>query len=200
MDIIDKLMMTCFIVFYTLFIGRTLLLMKQGIKPFVLAKGKKGIKRIIELLFAVGLILWSLEIVFHSMKIDFHLVPTQFIAILFNIMLLKILGTIIIMIGLVILTLSFIAFGKSWRVGIDKENAGELVKKGIFSLTRNPIFLFIDIYYIGTFLVYPNIFFLILMILTITGMHYQIIQEEYFLLSQYGDEYKNYMNKVRRYL
>lgn len=96
--------------------------------------------------------------------------------------------------------MSFIASGKSWRVGIDKDNAGKLVTGGIFSITRNPIFVFIDMYFIGTFLIFPNLFFLILMVITIIGMHYQILQEEYFLLSHYGDEYKKYMNKVRRYI
>ena len=55
-------------------------------------------------------------------------------------------------------------------------------------------------YFLGTWLIYPNLFFGIAAILTIGGIHWQILQEERFLVRQYGEEYRNYMKKVRRYI
>ena len=102
--------------------------------------------------------------------------------------------------GLSIFCLALISFGNSWRVGVDKQNSGKLVTNGIFSISRNPVFVFMDIYFLGVWLIYSNIFFLIALILVITGIHFQILQEEKFLLKQYGKEYKDYQRKVRRYL
>jgi protein-S-isoprenylcysteine O-methyltransferase Ste14 len=46
--------------------------------------------------------------------------------------------------------------GASWRIGIDSANATELVSKGLFSVSRNPIFLAIRLALLGFFLVAPN--------------------------------------------
>jgi protein-S-isoprenylcysteine O-methyltransferase Ste14 len=200
MNVIDILMLICLSLFYLLFTARILISLQQGINPFVLGKGKKGMRKIIELLFAAGLVLWSCEIVFHSLHSSFHFFPSVFYTLFFDNFILQAAGIILIFISLILLTLSFVSFGKSWRVGIDKKNAGHLVTTGIFSMTRNPIFLFIDIYFTAAFFVYPNLFFLLFMILTLIGIHIQIKEEEKFLLSLYGDEYKEYMKKVRRYI
>jgi protein-S-isoprenylcysteine O-methyltransferase Ste14 len=57
-------------------------------------------------------------------------------------------------IGLIIFLLALISFGKSRRVGIDKEKSNELITKGIFKYSRNPIFIFMDIYFVGIALMY----------------------------------------------
>ena len=91
-------------------------------------------------------------------------------------------------------------FGNSFRVGIDENTSDKLITNGTFAVSRNPIYVGFIVFFIGIFLVYPNIvtsFFLILLTVTI---HRQIIREEKFLVSFYGDEYKNYCMRVRRYL
>ncbi|MBN1798539.1 MAG: isoprenylcysteine carboxylmethyltransferase family protein [Spirochaetales bacterium] len=200
MDYIRILMLVFLSSLYVLLIGRTVQLRIQGVKPFTLAKGKKGFKGVIEFLFAVGLIIWTAEIILHSLNIDFHFLPLFFYAYIFDLFFLKIIGIVLIAVGLIIFVMALIAFGTSWRVGIDKENAGALRTGGIFSISRNPIFLFIDLFFIGTFFVYNNLLFLIFMVLEVIGIHYQILQEEKFLLSLYGDAYKDYTKKVRRYI
>ncbi|MEW6104467.1 MAG: isoprenylcysteine carboxylmethyltransferase family protein [bacterium] len=171
----------------------------KGIKPFVLGIGKKGLQALLEISFFFGLVIWTLEVIRSSFNLDFHIFSEVLYTALFQIIPLKIVGVIFIVLGFVIFIWALISFGSSWRVGIDKQRPGQLVISGIFKITRNPIFIFLDLYFVGTWLIYTNLFFLISSVLVMVGIHYQILQEEKFLITQYGDEYRNYMKKVRRY-
>ena len=42
--------------------------------------------------------------------------------------------------------------GKSWRIGIDTENKTDLVEKGLFTVSRNPIFFGMRMALFGFFL------------------------------------------------
>lgn len=88
----------------------------------------------------------------------------------------------------------------SWRIGIDTENSTKLVTKGFFSISRNPIFLGVMVANVGLFLVLPNAFTLLIISLSITSINTQIRLEEEFLTKAFGDEYKTYCRKVRRWL
>jgi protein-S-isoprenylcysteine O-methyltransferase Ste14 len=199
MDFFDYFQITVLFLFYLVFIGRTLQLKLKGINPFVLGIGKKGLKRLLEISFFFGLLIWTIEVIMHSFNLRFHIFSEIFYTNLFQIILLKILGIILIVLGFVIFILALISFGSSWRIGIDKQSPGQLITNGIFAVTRNPTFIFLDLYFLGTWLIYSNLFFLIFSVLVVLGLHYQILQEEKFLITQYGEEYKEYMKKVRRY-
>ena len=95
---------------------------------------------------------------------------------------------------------ALIAFGNSWRIGIDEKSADALVTNGIFALSRNPIFAFIDLYFIGTFLINGTLVFLVFAVVTVLALHYQILQEEKFLLSKYCQAYQVYRLQAGRYL
>ncbi len=199
MDFFDYFQITVLFLFYSVFIGRTLQLKLRGINPFVLGIGKIGLKRLLEKSFFFGLVIWTFEVIMHSLNLKFHIFPGVLYANLFQIIPLKILGIVLIILGIVIFILSLISFRSSWRVGIDKQSPGQLVTSGIFAITRNPVFIFFDLYFLGTWLIYSNLFFLIFSVLVVLGLHYQILQEEKFLITQYDEEYKNYIRKVRRY-
>jgi protein-S-isoprenylcysteine O-methyltransferase Ste14 len=70
----------------------------------------------------------------------------------------------------------------------------------MFKYSRNPIFLFMDLYFMGIMLMYPNIVFIIVTICVIIGIHLQILREENFLLNKFGEEYIQYKKQTRRYL
>ena len=199
MDLFDFFQISALALFYLVFVGRTIQLKAKGTNPFVLGIGKKGFKAILEMFFFFGLVMWTYEVIAHSVHMEFHLLPGAFYSQFFDLHLLKTGGAILIVGGLVIFILSLISFGNSWRVGIDKSNPGNLVTTGIFSITRNPIFVFLDLYFLGTWLIYSNLFFGIFAILTAVGIHWQILQEEEFLLGEYGDQYREYMKAVGRY-
>lgn len=108
-------------------------------------------------------------------------------------------------IGLVLLHLSmfwiFIAqmqMGKSWRIGIDEKNKTEFVTKGLFSLSRNPIFLGMIVAIFAAFLLLPNLFTFFIAFAGYIIIQIQIRLEEEFLQKQFGNEYIHYKTKTRR--
>ena len=119
---------------------------------------------------------------------------------LINIIWTKFIGIMFCYIGLIIFLIALISFGKSWRIGIDENDSSELIINGMFKYSRNPIFLFMDLYFIGLMLIYPNIVFTLLAIGTIIGIHSQILREEKFLLNKFGERYIKYKSETRRYI
>ncbi len=109
-------------------------------------------------------------------------------------------GVTICLIGLVLMILSLISFGKSFRVGIDTQQPGQLIRTGIFAFTRNPIYVAFAGILLGQFLVFPNWILLIYFIAASWLIHRQVLREEEFLKLHYGQEYSNYCAQVRRYL
>jgi protein-S-isoprenylcysteine O-methyltransferase Ste14 len=91
-------------------------------------------------------------------------------------------------------------FGESFRIGIDKNTNNKLITTGTFSVTRNPIYAAFILFFIGILTAYANVITLIFLILLIAAIHRQIVREEIFLNSHYGNEYKDYCKRVRRYL
>jgi len=57
-----------------------------------------------------------------------------------------------------------------------------------------------DLYFLGTFLIYSNLFFLMGFVCIALGFQFQIRQEETFLIERYGDKYRKYMAQVNRYI
>jgi len=74
-----------------------------------------------------------------------------------------------------------------------------LVTTGMFALSRNPIFVFLDLYAFGTFLINERLGFLLSALVLAAGIHYQILQEESFLRSTYGKAYHDYCRRTGRY-
>lgn len=82
----------------------------------------------------------------------------------------------------------------------DQEGYFELKTKGIFGFTRNPILIGMYIAFIGLWLLYPTwemglgFFFLV------ANMHFRVILEEEYLSWYFGQPYRDFMTKTRRYI
>jgi protein-S-isoprenylcysteine O-methyltransferase Ste14 len=198
MNIFDYLLIISLVIFYILFIGRTVLLYKNGIKVLVIGTSTKKIFEIIlENLLLPVLILWSIFVVITALNVN---LPPIISIYLIDIFWLKYIGILFCYIGLIVFLLALISFGKAWRIGIDQNNSNDLITGGIFKYTRNPIFLFMDIYFMGITLVYPNIVFVVITFCMIIGIHLQIIREEQFLTNKFGKKYIEYKKQTRRYI
>ena len=92
------------------------------------------------------------------------------------------------------------SFGKSFRVGIDTQHPKKLVTDGIFTHSRNPIYVAFGFILIGQFLIFPNWILLIYVAAGFWLLHRQILREEEYLRKHYGEEYAQYSRRVRRYL
>lgn len=188
------------VLFMAVLIGRTIYLKtKKNINPISLGIGKKGFKQVLEVTFIVGLVIWIAEVLFAALHTTFRLFPNFLYSELIDEPLLRILGVLLILVSLYLFVWALVSFQDSWRIGIDTKTNGELITSGVFSFSRNPIFLFIDLYFFGTFLINGTPIFLIITIIVVVGLHYQILQEEAFLSSAYGKNYQDYVQKTGRY-
>jgi len=196
----DSFQIITLIAFLVVFIGRSIFLYFQhGINPLVLGVGKGGLRRLTEIGFFIGLVLWIYEVAATALHWQTRIFGGFFITVILDSTMAKTIGTILVTCGFALFVLALIAFGQSWRVGIDERTPGELITHGVFAYSRNPIFLFIDLYFTGTFLINGTIFFLLAALIVLVGIHYQILQEENFLSQHYEDPYQSYCNTVGRY-
>lgn len=90
--------------------------------------------------------------------------------------------------------------GESWRIGIDKKNRTELVEKGLFKISRNPIFLGMRLALTGFFLTMPNAITLLAMVLGDVLMQIQVRLEEEHLRGLHEEKYLEFCRRVRRWL
>ncbi|MBB6463838.1 methyltransferase family protein [Flammeovirga kamogawensis] len=114
---------------------------------------------------------------------------------------------IIVWIGFGFLHLAFLVIfiaqrnmANEWRIGIDDENKVNLITKGLFGISRNPIFLGVLIAFVGMFLIIPNAVTFVILISGFIVIQVQVRLEEEFLIKQLGEEYIVYMNNVKRWL
>ncbi len=110
------------------------------------------------------------------------------------------LGLALCLAGVLILALSLVSFGSSFRVGIDVDRPGQLVTSGIFAVSRNPIYVGFFVFLLGQFLAFPGWVPLIALAAASLLFHRQVLREEEFMRQRYGQEYAEYCGRVRRYL
>jgi len=76
----------------------------------------------------------------------------------------------------------------------------KIVTTGVFSVSRNPLYLSAAVLLFGIGLALNNLWILITLLLSIIICHYVlIIPEEKYLAAKFGEEYKEYTNTVRRW-
>jgi len=110
-------------------------------------------------------------------------------------------------IGLLLLAVSFIwtllaqaQMGNSWRIGIDSAAKTSLVTRGVFRLSRNPIFLGMRVTLLGFFLILPNAVTFATLLLGDVLMQIQVRLEEEYLRRTHGEAYRKYCQRTRRWL
>ena len=111
-----------------------------------------------------------------------------------------IVGLILIHLSLLWISVAQYQMSNSWRIGIDENNKTELITKGLFSYSRNPIFLGMIISVTGIFFILPNAITFFLMLSTYIVIQIQIRLEEKFLEKQHGQEYLSYKQTTKRLL
>jgi protein-S-isoprenylcysteine O-methyltransferase Ste14 len=107
-------------------------------------------------------------------------------------------GLILIHISLLWIIIAQFQMSSSWRIGIDEVNKTELVTKGIFSISRNPIFLGMIVSVCGVFCIVPNALTFFISASTYFIIQIQIRLEENFLERQHGEKYRAYKRSTRR--
>ena len=113
---------------------------------------------------------------------------------------LKYIGWGLLVLSLILVWVAQSQMANSWRIGIDEKNKTELVTTGLFSFSRNPIFLGVMIANVGLLFIIPNAFTLLIVSLSTVSINTQIRLEEDFLIRSHGENYRDYLKRVRRWL
>ncbi|MEN8115678.1 MAG: isoprenylcysteine carboxylmethyltransferase family protein [Bacteroidota bacterium] len=154
---------------------------------------------IMYLVFGLIFLLFIVEMLRPVFQLSFNILPNTLTKPLAASTNLKIAGSILILFSISLLAVTLIHFNKSLRFGLHKENTGRLITTGIFSLSRNPFFVSLEMWFTGIAFILPTPFFIGLAVLAVIGIHFFILKEEKFMKSNYGHEYLQYAKKVRRY-
>jgi protein-S-isoprenylcysteine O-methyltransferase Ste14 len=125
-----------------------------------------------------------------------RLVPIPYL----EVNILRVIGLGLASIALVWIVLAQTQMGGSWRMGIDRNTTTALVAHGLFSRSRNPIYLGMMLMLFGLFLGIPNAVSLLMFVLSYVLMQIQVRLEEDFMTQTHGEEYRSYCQRVRRWL
>lgn len=126
--------------------------------------------------------------------------PSPARSVLFHAEVLAWTGVLFCAAGLGLLLWSLVSFGRSFRIGIDTERPDRLITQGAFSFSRNPIYTAFASILLGQFLIFPNWLLLVYLLGGAWLFHRQVLREEEYLKEHYGEEYREYCRRVRRYL
>ena len=201
MNLFDYFQIASVIIFVFILVGKILYLRRsRNVNPIAIGGGKKGVVLAVELISVAGLMVWMVEVLLYAFHSGFRIFPWPLDRQLVSLQPVKLIGVAVVSLGLAIFAMAYVSFGDSWRVGFDVKNPGELVTTGIFSSSRNPIYLALDLWFIGIFLINGTLIFLIFAALAVPAMHWQIRQEEAFLSNLYGQPYRDYCARVGRYV
>ena len=101
-------------------------------------------------------------------------------------------GLIIYGIGIILCTVSIINFAFPSEKGINLH--------GVYHFSRNPMYLAYFIYFIGCVLLTQSLVLLGFVLVFQITAHWIILSEERWCINKFGEEYIQYMKKVRRYI
>lgn len=170
---------------------------KSGINPVVFKQSDDAhdfIGRVFKLLFGIIVIVVVLYSVFPAAYE--YLLPIRWLEREW----IKVAGVTLLLGSLIWTILAQSQMGESWRIGIDTEHKTHLVQAGVFSISRNPIFLGIMVTILGLLLATPNAITLTLLVLVFVLVNIQVRLEEEHLKTMIGDEYILYSQRVRRWI
>ena len=110
-------------------------------------------------------------------------------------------GLIIIIIGLIFAVPAIRQFFKSKTSIVPIKPASSLQTSGIYSVSRNPMYLGLMFQYLGMAFIFGNWWTLFLIPVLIGLVYYFVIRrEESYLSRAFGDSYSDYRKRVRRWI
>jgi protein-S-isoprenylcysteine O-methyltransferase Ste14 len=127
-----------------------------------------------------------------------HMVIMPF-TVLYSIFLPLKIGTVWLYVGLAIFALA-LAMSVITSVNFATTPLDEPVTKGVYRISRHPIYFTGFLLYIGIGIATASWVMLLCAILWIVLFHIALPSEEHFLLEKYGDSYREYMHNTPRWI
>ena len=101
-------------------------------------------------------------------------------------------GLTVCVLGLILFSISIADFAKPSQIGINQN--------GIYRLSRNPMYIAYFIYFIGCVLLTQSLLLLGFVLIFQITAHWIILSEERWCIREFGEEYLQYMKRVKRYV
>lgn len=105
-----------------------------------------------------------------------------------------------LIVGMLIVLAGQQSMGASWRVGVPDDGPGDLVMRGLFCFSRNPVFVGMFAMTLGMFLWSPTLLSAATVPLAAAMMAVQVRIEEEVLAAKYGETYRAYVAKTPRWV
>ncbi len=111
-------------------------------------------------------------------------------------------GVAVMAFGVGIAILSQVDMGKAWRIGVPSaaEESQSLVTTGLYRFSRNPIYVGIMLFIIGSVITAPGPLTILALVLTWVFVNKVIDTEEAFLRTAFGAEFEAYSERTRRWI
>ena len=90
--------------------------------------------------------------------------------------------------------------GDTWRMGIDRGEKTALSTRGPYRVVRHPIYLFQIVILAGAALLLPNVLALLILVVHVVCVWFKAADEEAYLLTVHGDDYRDYIGRTGRLL
>ncbi|MFC1490666.1 methyltransferase family protein [Candidatus Latescibacterota bacterium] len=103
-------------------------------------------------------------------------------------------------VNLVVGSASLLGLRDSWRVGVLENQQTDLIEVGIYRFSRNPYFLSYLIMFAAYTILLQNIILLVLSLVGFFMIHAMILKEEKYLKALHGEQYRQYRERVPRYI
>ena len=100
-----------------------------------------------------------------------------------------------IILGIIIFLMGTLVYFK-WEIFWQETYKGQLITNGIFQYIRHPHYTSLLVIGFGLSLFFYSMAALLIAIIAVPIMIWSIVDEEKFLIKQYGKEYEEYMKKV----
>jgi len=101
-------------------------------------------------------------------------------------------GLVVYILGVLLFFLSTVDFARPNENGINQS--------GLYRFSRNPMYIAYFIYFLGCVLLTKSTILLVLLCIFQISAHWIILSEERWCIRKFGEEYIQYMKKVRRYI
>lgn len=170
---------------------------KTGVNPYALGSGD-NVYDFVGRLFRATLLACVLNVVLYTFWPAAYTMLTPIFWL--NAPVFDYVGILLLAVSLVWVLVAQAQMGTSWRIGIDRQNQTKLVQTGVFGRSRNPIFLGMRVTLVGLFLVLPNALSFAVLILGEALIQVQVRLEEAHLAQLHGERYRQYRQKIHRWL
>ena len=110
-------------------------------------------------------------------------------------------GAVFLVIGVGLFAWARVAFRRHRTALMPWSPSAALVRDGPFSFSRNPVYLSFLVFYFGASLAFDTGYILVMLVVVFVLFdRKQIPREERYLRQRFGDDYADYMSKVRRWI